>query len=235
MGGCGGAAEGFDDVVASSSSSLSWIATRFMAALLFFFCASDKSLRAFSVNRTSSASLEAPFDCSISAARVRSRSANAAAPVSPASSRQHPLRKSALKCVPSIFNAASQSPIASLHRFSFMYAAARLANAAATVGSSATLTSYDSIADLYSLALNSSFPFSFSRTACHCFSFFGALRSALNIFSTSFLDAPWTDKSVSFDLSCLAASANTPCIPVPSSCASAALRSARVGMPSISE
>ena len=129
--------------------------------------------------------------------------------------------------------AASQSFTASDQRLSFMYAAARFANGAGVVQSSAMETSYASIAERYSRALNSSLPFSFSLAAAHRRSRAGAARKPASSFSRSARVAPETDRSSVFaPAPCFAASAKSPPTPSPARRRSAASRSASVGMPS---
>ena len=217
-----------------SSSSM---ATRRIAARAVFSRVSFKVFFAKAVSRTSSASLGSPsfvrLLASITAHSSKSRSATDAASCSFASSAQAPRRSSALKCSGSSANAASQSRAASDHRRSFMYAAARFANGAGLAASSAMDTSYASIAERYSRALNSSLPFSFSRAAAQRRSRAGASRKPARSFSRSARVAPETERSSAFDsASRFAASANTPPTPCPSIFCSAAFKSASVGMPS---
>ena len=213
------------------------MATRRIAARAVFSRVSFKVFFAKAVSRTSSASLGSPsfvrLLASITAHSSKSRSATDAASCSFASSAQAPRRSSALKCSGSSANAASQSRAASDHRRSFMYAAARFANGAGLAASSAMDTSYASIAERYSRALNSSLPFSFSRAAAQRLSRAGASRKPARSFSRSARVAPETERSSAFDsASRFAASANTPPTPCPSIFCSAAFKSASVGMPS---
>ena len=225
-----------DEQVAIVSSSSS-MATRRIAARAAFVFASLSIFRAFVVSRTSSASLGSLASffllASIAAHSSKSSSARDAAFSSFASKTHAPRRSRALKFSGSSANAASQSRAASDQRLSFMYAAARFANGAGVVASSAMETSYASIADRYSRALKSSLPFSFSRAAAHRRSRAGAPRKPASSFSRSARLAPPTDRSSVFaPAPCFAASAKSPPTPSPARRRSAASRSASVGMPS---
>mmetsp|Transcript_495 Transcript_495/g.2032 ORF Transcript_495/g.2032 Transcript_495/m.2032 type:complete len:423 (+) Transcript_495:1676-2944(+) len=225
-----------DEVSVAIFSSSSSMATRRIAARAAFVFASLSIFRAFSVSRTSSASLGSLsffFLASIVTHSSKSSSALSAASSSFASSTHAPRRSRALKFSGSSAKAASQSFTASDQRLSFMYAAARFANGAGVVASSAMETSYASIAERYSRALNSSLPFSFSLAAAHRRSRAGAARKPASSFSRSARVAPETDRSSVFaPAPCFAASTKSPPTPSPARRCSAASRSASVGMPS---
>ena len=136
------------------------------------------------------------FPGSIAAAFSRSASAaRAFASPSPGcnSSRDSPRRASALTCSGSAAITASQSAMASRHRRSFMFAAARFDRAATHAGSSASASAYASTAEEYSLARKSSLPFSRSRRATHFRSDALAPAIAASVFSA--FDAPGTERS----------------------------------------
>ena len=136
------------------------------------------------------------FSGSIFFASSKSSIAAAPAPSVPDSKRHAARRASALRCPGSIANAAVQSSTAASHILSFMRAAARFACAAADSGSSAMASAYESTADRYSRALNSSFPFSRSRVATHRRSRGVAPAIARRVFCTSG-DAFGTERSSS--------------------------------------